>query len=258
MPQESGPPTSGSAERTQGSDRLNPQITGEHTTEQGSPTTDARQELELIARSQRGERHAFNQLVERYQATAYALALRMVGSPDVAADVTQNAFLAAYRAIGSFHGSSFRAWLLRIVSNGCFDHFRAQKRRPVASLDAMLEGTPDGGGAAGASAGDIAGAGGEALALALTDPTYDPEQLMLRAEVIEAIRVALLRLGPEQRLAVILSDVQGLTYEEIARVMDVPLGTVKSRLARARSQLRAILLRNRELFPYDERRDDKR
>ncbi len=226
--------------------------------ESGPPDRDEqseRQEQSLIARSQQGDRRAFNQLVERYQATAYALALRMVGSPDVAADVTQSAFLSAYRAIGSFHGLSFRAWLLRIVSNGCFDHFRAQKRHPTASLDALLEGAPEG---SVTGAGDIAGAGGEALTVALTDPTYDPEQLALRVEMIGAIQAALLRLGAEQRLAIILSDVQGLTYEEIARVMDVPLGTVKSRLARARGQLRAILLRDRELFPYAERRDEKR
>lgn len=241
MPHESGPP-----------DRDAQQ------TLQDDPASDARHEHLLIARSQQGDRRAFNQLVERFQATAYALALRMVGSPDVAADVTQSAFLSAYRAIGSFHGSSFRAWLLRIVSNGCFDHFRAQKRHPSTSLDALLEGAPEGGSSGATGAGDIAGAGGEALTLALTDPTYDPEQLALRAEMIEAIQSALLRLGAEQRLAVILSDVQGLTYEEIARVMDVPLGTVKSRLARARSQLRAILLRNRELFPYVERHDEQR
>jgi RNA polymerase sigma-70 factor (ECF subfamily) len=243
MPHESGPPGRRSSDRSQ----------------QSAPpddsSTDARQEQALIARSQQGDRRAFNQLVEHYQATAYALALRMVGSPEVAADVTQSAFLSAYRAIGSFHGSSFRAWLLRIVSNGCFDYFRAQKRRPSISLDALLEGAPEGNVT---SASDITGAGGEALTLSLTDPTYNPEQLALRTEMIEAIQSALLRLGAEQRLAIILSDVQGMSYEEIARVMDVPLGTVKSRLARARGQLRAILLRDRELFPYAERRDEQR
>lgn len=213
----------------------------------------------LIARSQQGDRRAFNALVERYQSAAYALALRMLGDPDLAADVTQDAFFSAYRAIGAFHGSSFRAWLLRIVSNGCFDQFRAQKRRPGSSLDALLEGAPDsvGGGVGGGGAGDVSGVAGEALAQALSDPTYDPERVALRAEQIAAIQAALLRLGAEQRLAVILSDVQGLTYEEIARVMDVPIGTVKSRLARARAQLRALLTRDPELFPQAQRRIER-
>ncbi len=215
-------------------------------------------DLALIARSQRGDRRAFNHLVERYQSAAYALALRMLGDPDLAADVTQDAFFAAYRAIASFHGASFRAWLLRIVSNGCFDQFRAQKRRPGVSLDALLEGAPDGsGGASGGGMGDVSGVAGESLAQALTDPTYDPERVALRAEQIAAIQAALLRLGAEQRLAVILSDVQGLTYDEIARVMDVPIGTVKSRLARARAQLRALLTRDSELFPPARRRTER-
>jgi len=208
----------------------------------------------LIARSQQGDRRAFNGLVERYQSAAYALALRMLGDPDLAADVTQDAFFSAYRAIGSFHGSSFRPWLLRIVSNGCFDQFRAQKRRPGSSLDALLEGAPD---SVGGGAGDVSGVAGEALAQALSDPTYDPERAALRGEQIAAIQAALLRLGAEQRLAVVLSDVQGLTYDEIARVMDVPIGTVKSRLARARAQLRALLTRDPELFPQTQRRSDR-
>ena len=222
------------------------------------PMTDApADDQTLIARSQQGDRRAFNALVERYQSAAYALALRMLGDPDLAADVTQDAFFSAYRAIGAFHGSSFRAWLLRIVSNGCFDQFRAQKRRPGASLDALLEVAPDSVGGGGGGAGDVSGVAGEALAQALSDPTYDPERVALRGEQIAAIQAALLRLGAEQRLAVVLSDVQGLTYDEIARVMDVPIGTVKSRLARARAQLRALLTRDPELFPQAQRRFDR-
>jgi len=198
-------------------------------------------ERALVTRSQRGDLGAFNALVERYQAIAYALALRMLGDPDAAADVTQDAFFSAYRAIGSFRGSSFRAWLLRIVSNGCFDVFRARGRHPAASLDALLEGdAPDVPGDAGVSA-------------ALIDPRWDPERAALRAEEVRAIETALLRLPPDQRLALILSDVQGLPYDEIARVMQTPLGTVKSRIARARAQLRALLVRQGELFSRAER-----
>jgi RNA polymerase sigma-70 factor (ECF subfamily) len=198
-------------------------------------------ERTLVARSQRGDAVAFNALVERYQAIAYALALRMLGDPETAADVTQDAFFSAYRAIGSFRGSSFRAWLLRIVSNGCFDVFRARARHPVSSLDALLEADPaDGAGDAGAPA-------------ALVDATWDPERAALRAEQAQVIEAALLRLPPDQRLAVILSDVHGLAYEEIAGVMATPLGTVKSRIARARAQLRGLLVRQGELFSRAER-----
>ena len=202
------------------------------------------QELErtLIEHSQRGDRGAFNQLVVIHQADAYALALRMLGNPDSAADITQDAFFSAYRAIGSFRGSSFRAWLLRIVSNACFDHFRAQGRRPAVSLEATLEADRDT---------DVPGQGSDSrLPKAMMDPSWNPEAVALRAEVIEQIQAALLRLQPEQRLAVILSDIQGLAYEEIARVMETSLGTVKSRIARGRAHLRALLLRQPELFGH--------
>lgn len=197
-------------------------------------------ESALVARSQKGDTRAFNQLVEMYQSGAYALALRMLGDTETAADVTQEAFFSAFRAIGSFKGASFRAWLLRIVSNGCYDYWRAQGRRPTTSLEAALEDE---------RGGDATGQGSDVrLPKAMIDPSWDPEQVALRAEMIEQIQAALLRLPAEQRLAVILSDIQGLSYDEIARVMNTSLGTVKSRIARARTHLRGILLRQGELF----------
>jgi RNA polymerase sigma-70 factor (ECF subfamily) len=205
--------------------------------ETGSPAEAAQvDELEtaLVARSRRGDVAAFNALVERYQAMAYAIALRMLGDPDAAADVTQDAFFSAYRAIQSFRGASFRAWLLRIVSNACFDVFRARGRQPTSSLDELL---------------DNETSADAATPAALIDSSWDPERAVLRAEVIAAIQGALLQLPGDQRLAVILSDVQGLPYEEIARIMDSPLGTVKSRIARARAHLRTILAQRPELFP---------
>ncbi|HEV8191925.1 MAG TPA: sigma-70 family RNA polymerase sigma factor [Ktedonobacterales bacterium] len=196
-------------------------------------------ERALVARSQQGELRAFNVLVERHQAGAYALALRMLGDPDQAADVTQDAFVSAWRAIGSFHGRSFRSWLLRIVSNGCFDVFRARGRHPSTSLETLLEGDADEAGA---------GPSDAHMPAAMIDATWDPEHAALRAEVVEAIEQALQRLQPEQRLAIILSDVQGLPYDEVAQIMDTPLGTVKSRIARARGHLRGLLLGQGELF----------
>lgn len=210
------------------------------------PGSDDTQERDAIARSQRGDASAFNLLVTRYESAAYSLALRMLGNPESAADVTQDAFFSAFRNIRSFRGASFRAWLLRIVSNGCYDYWRALGRRPSESLDALLAGD-DVGGSSGAVAPE--------LARSLTDPTWSPEGVALHAEALAAIEAALLRLPPDQRLVIILSDIQGFSYDEVSRVAGVPLGTVKSRIARARLRLREILLGQPELFPSGERRD---
>lgn len=209
----------------------------------------AEQELErersLIARGQQGDRTAFNALVEKYQGAAYALALRMLGDPDTASDVTQEAFFSAYRALGSFHGASFRAWLLRIVANGCYDVFRARGRQPVTSLEALLEH-------------DDASSSDAHLPGAMVDPSWNPEEAALRSETIRAIEAALLQLPPDQRLAVVLCDIQGMAYDEVARIMETPLGTVKSRIARARAQLRALLTRQGELSSHPQRHDAER
>ncbi len=202
-------------------------------------------ERTLIARGQEGDRAAFNALVEKYQSAAYALALRMLGDPDTAADVTQEAFFSAYRALATFHGSSFRAWLLRIVSNGCYDVFRARGRQPVTSLEALLEH-------------DDTSSSDSRLPTTMVDPSWSPEETALRGETISTIEAALLVLPPEQRLAVVLCDIQGMAYEEVARIMETPLGTVKSRIARARAQLRTLLTRGGELSPPAQRQDAER
>jgi RNA polymerase sigma-70 factor (ECF subfamily) len=198
----------------------------------------------LVARSQRGEVAAFNLLVARYQDVAYALAYRMLGDAEAAADVTQDGFVAAFRAIRSFRGGPFRGWLLRIISNGCHDYWRAQKRRPALSLDALTSADPD----------------GEPphlpLGLLATSTTWDPETTALRGELIALIQHALLGLPTEQRLAVVLSDVQGFSYDEIAEIMATSLGTVKSRIARGRARLRDALQAHAELLPAGLRRTD--
>jgi RNA polymerase sigma-70 factor (ECF subfamily) len=198
-------------------------------------------EARLTARSREGDVAAFNCLVERYQDAAYSLALRLLGSTDAAADVTQDAFLSAFRAIGSFRGTAFRPWLLRIVANGCYDVFRDRGRHPTTSLDVMLQPAAD------------EDAGHAALALP-ADDRWEPDAAAMRREVIELINVSLLALVPEQRLAVVLSDVQGLTYEEIAEVMQTSLGTVKSRISRGRARLRDLLRSHPELLSGVDRR----
>lgn len=213
------------------------------------PGGDDAQERDAIARSQRGDASAFNLLVTRYESAAYSLALRMLGNPESAADVAQDAFFSAFRNIRAFRGASFRAWLLRIVSNGCYDYWRAQGRRPTESLDALLAGGDEGGGVGGVEL---------ELARALADPTWTPESAVLRAETVATIEAALLRLAHDQRLVIILSDVQGYSYEDIARIAGIPLGTVKSRIARARARLRDLLQEHSEPFPDGERRNDRR
>jgi RNA polymerase sigma-70 factor, ECF subfamily len=188
-----------------------------------------------IARSRRGDTAAFNQLILLHQQAVYTLAYRMLGDPDNAADVTQEALFSAFRAIASFRGGSFRSWLLRIASNACCDYWRRNRRRPGESLEALT----------GQNEVHDEGMAQQFAA----DERWDPETLALRTELQELIQAGLVYLPLEQRLAVILSDIQGLSYEEIANATDTSLGTVKSRIARGRAQLRSYLQQHAELLP---------
>ena len=192
----------------------------------------------IVARACAGDVAAFNLLVERFQRSAYIVALRIVGDPDVAADITQDAVLAAFKAIRRFRGGSFRVWLLRIVTNQCLDYWRAQKRRPSVSLDALLMPDSEEPGAE-AARGDTA----------LIDHAWDPATLAEQRELQAVIQHALLSLPDDQRITVVLSDVEGLSYDEIAEITQTQVGTVKSRLARARARLRDVLSRHPELLP---------
>ena len=185
-------------------------------------------ELELVQRAREGELAAFNSLVLRHQNAAYGLALRFLSSREAAEDATQEAFIRAYRAIGTFRGERFRSWLFSIVANACRDELCRRRRRPQRSLDEARE-QPD----------------RADLDPTDTDPT--PEAQALSGELREALERSLMQLPEDWRLVVVLSDVQGLSYEEIAESTGVPLGTVKSRLSRARARLRDILLASGEL-----------
>ncbi len=183
-------------------------------------------EAELIAQSQRGDMDAFNTLVLRYQRPVYGLALRLAGDVATAEDATQEAFISAFEGIKSFRGGSFRAWLFRIVANAVFTQMRRSKRHPAQSLESTMEATgwsPSGG--------------------------PDPQDLALDKERATELAKGLLSLPPDFRLAVLLRDVEGLSYEEIAETTKTSLGTVKSRIARGRALLRDYLLARRELFP---------
>jgi len=186
-------------------------------------------EADLITCSRRGDLDAFNRLVERYQRSLYNLCLRMLGSRQAAEDATQEAFIAAYRALDTFRGGSFRAWLFRIAANACYDELRRRRSRPTLSLDVPL--------------------GESQRPLELPHPGPSLEEHAQRLELARCLQEALAALPADYRLAVILCDVQGLSYDEIAQATGVSLGTVKSRISRARARLRDLLLARGELLP---------
>ncbi len=198
----------------------------------------ANEELRLVAAGQRGDVEAFNQLVRLYEGRVYNLCYRMLSDADAAADATQDTFIAAYRNLNRFRGGLFRAWLLRIATNTCYDMLRARQRRPAVSLDAGYEDEDAG------------------PRLDLPDPAESPDEAVLRRELAQALELGIAQLPEDQRIVVILSDVQGLAYDEIAAVTNTNLGTVKSRLSRARARLRDIL-RAGELLPSKFRHDDE-
>jgi RNA polymerase sigma-70 factor (ECF subfamily) len=187
-------------------------------------------EAELIRRSQQGELDAFNRIVACYQDQVYNLCLRMLGSQQPAEDAAQEAFISAFRSVKRVHGGTFRAWLLRIASNACIDELRRLRRRPQQSIDAP------------------SGEDDASPALQIADTGEGPEQAAVRAELRAALQAGLLELPDDQRLAVVLCDVQGLSYDEIAVAMACSVGTVKSRISRARMKLRAQLQKRPELF----------
>jgi RNA polymerase sigma-70 factor (ECF subfamily) len=186
-------------------------------------------EKALIAAARRGDTHSFNQLVSRYQDMVYNVAYRILGDSQAAADASQDTFLSAYQAVGKFKGGSFKAWLLRITTNACYDQLRLQKRRPTSSLEAIYTDSDP--------------------SSHFVNGRESPEEHALRHELGQTIQLGIAALPPEQRVTLVLSDVQGLSYSEIALATGSSVGTVKSRLSRARSRLRDYLLDQTELLP---------
>jgi RNA polymerase sigma-70 factor (ECF subfamily) len=188
-------------------------------------------ENDLIAEAKRGDLDAFNTLVLNFQDAVFNAALRIVGDEEMAADATQEAFLSAFRGLNGFRGGSFKAWLMRTVTNECYDELRRKKRQPTMSLE------PE----------DPQGEASEPRWLA--DPSRSPEEHVAARELEHAIEHCLEGLPLEFRTVVVLADIQGLDYTEVAAAVRVPLGTIKSRLARARLRLRECLRTFEELLP---------
>ena len=188
-------------------------------------------EQAFIRAAQKGDVAAFNQLERGYQAPVYRTAYRVLGDAASAEDATQDAFISAYKHIRTFRGGSFKAWLLRIVTNACYDQLRVKQRRPAASLDAMLL-DPDN--------------PAPGLDRAVTE---SPQDFAERQELGATIQRGLATLPHDQRMTLVLVDIEGLSYEDAADAVATNVGTVKSRLSRARAALRDFLVQQEELLP---------
>lgn len=188
-------------------------------------------EWELVQRAKQGDEQSFAALVEQNQGRSYNLALRMTGNPDDALELSQEAFLNAWKGLGKFQGdSSFATWLYRLTSNVCIDFLRREKRRSALSMTVSLD--------------DEA----EARQAELPDERYSPHVEAERRERRETLRAGLASLSEEHRRVLILRELEGLSYGEIAQVLELEEGTVKSRIARARLALRNYLKKQGNFF----------
>jgi RNA polymerase sigma-70 factor, ECF subfamily len=181
---------------------------------------------DLVGRARRGDPEAFTQLMMQYQVPLYNMALRMVGRPDDAADIAQEAFTRAWQKIRTLRDAPFKSWLFQMAANLCYDHFRRGKRYGVMPEDDQT---------------------GNVVSLGIATP--DPQERAEASERNRLVRESIEALDPDMRLAIILRDVNGMAYDEIAGVLRVPLGTVKSRIARARAQVQERLQQHPDFFP---------
>ncbi len=194
----------------------------------------------LIQRSKNGDLDAFEQLVRRYESKVYTIAYRFLGNHADALDLAQETFLRLYQALPGFRGeSSFMTWLYRIIANACRDEIRRQQKHGSLSLN-------DNSGEA--AAGDYQGAGQK---MGIFIPS--PEEAVERKELNETIQECLNSLSEEHRLVLVMREIQGMSYEEIAGVMNCSLGTVKSRLNRARQSFKEKFSEKWELLGRDSR-----
>ena len=191
------------------------------------------EELKLIESAQKGDLDSFNRLVLLYQDSVFNLAFRILCNDDLAQDAVQITFISAYKNINNFRGGSFKAWLMRMVSNNCLDEIRRQKRHPHFSLEPIDSQSDD----------EIENPPW------LKDDTPSPESLLEMKDLENGIQHCLNELPDDFKLVVLLVDVEGLDYSEVAQSIRKPLGTVKSRLSRARLKLRDCLVGFRELLP---------
>lgn len=190
------------------------------------------EEKELIVAAQRGDLNAFNALISRYQNLLFGIALRMLNDEDTASDAVQEALISAFSKFRTFRGGSLRSWLARVTVNACYDELRRKRRQREVPLEQF----------------NMEGEEVEDL-MWMIDPAALPEERFESYELENAIQRSLDQLTPAYREVVVLVDVEGLSYEEASIAASVPVGTVKSRLARARLQMRSSLLGCGDLLP---------
>lgn len=183
-------------------------------------------ERKLIDKASGGDASAFNRLMEMHEKRMYAVALRMCGNREDAQDCLQEAMLRVYRAIGGFKGqSSFSTWVYRITMNTCLDELRRKKNRQNTSLDNLLD-----------------------QGWSPSDGENVPEKQALQSETRRCLHGAIQELPEDMRSAIVLRDIHGLSYDEIASALNINVGTIKSRISRGREKLREKLKKNTELF----------
>ncbi|MBR6352873.1 MAG: sigma-70 family RNA polymerase sigma factor [Oscillospiraceae bacterium] len=182
------------------------------------------QEAQIVRKVLQGDVNAFEDLVLEYEKNVYGITLRMTGNSEDAADMTQEAFIKAFNSLQSFRGDSkFSVWLYRIATNVCLDFLRSRNRKPTVSLSVEDD-------------------EGEESQLDIADESQSPELLLERGLTRDAVRRGLDALSPEYRQILLLREIQGLSYEEISQVLSLEVGTVKSRIFRARKRLCAFLI----------------
>lgn len=189
------------------------------------PTPATQDPKTLIAHALAGDKNACNQLIMSTQGFAYHMAYRVLQCQHSAADAVQEAFIKAFRALPTYKGGNFRSWFLRILMNTCYDLLRVQKRRAATSLDDLPIEPEEG--------------------RQWTDPLEQPEAYVERMELRHWLERGIDALPLDQRIVVVLFDVEGYSYQEIGEITGAPIGTVKSRLSRGRTQLRNFLLRHK-------------
>ena len=190
------------------------------------------QEAAIINAVLDGDVNAYEHLVKAYEKNVYNLALRMTGNSEDAYDMSQEAFIKAYNSLHSFRGDSkFSVWLYRIVSNVCLDFLRSRNRKATVSLSMEND-------------------DGEEVELDIADEASSPQLLLDRSLTRDAVRRGLQALPPDHREILLLREIQGLSYDEIAETLDLEVGTVKSRIFRARKKLCAFLIKDGNIPDY--------
>lgn len=191
-------------------------------------------EQQLIIDARKGDVAAFEALIGEHQKRIFSIAFRMAGNPEDAADMAQEVLIKIFKNLGKFQGNSkFSTWVYRVATNTCLDELKKLRRHTAYSLDQELE-TEEG-----------------SVAAELADEAPTPEESAERRDLQRAVSEAIGMLSEDHKKAILLRDMQGFSYEEIANILQCSVGTVKSRINRARAQLKKILIKNGELFEDD-------